>query len=52
MAARAADAAVETGLKTGDVIHAVNGAPIDGLAGLRAAIDRLKPGAAVALQIE
>jgi S1-C subfamily serine protease len=52
VAARAAEVNVETGLKTGDVIHAVNGASIETLEELRAAVDRLKPGAAVALQIE
>jgi serine protease Do len=52
VAARAADATQETGLKTGDVIHAFNGAKIDSLEGLRTAVGRLKPGDSVALQIE
>ncbi len=52
VAARAADATVDTGLKTGDVIHALNGQKIDSLEGLRAALGRLKAGDAVALQIE
>jgi serine protease Do len=52
VAARAADATVETGLKTGDVIHALNGAKIDSLAGLRKAVDTAKPGGAIALQVE
>ena len=52
VAARAADATQETELKTGDVIHALNGAKIDSLEGLRAAVGRFKPGDAVALQIE
>jgi serine protease Do len=52
VAARAADATQETGLKAGDVIHALNGTKIDSLDGLRTAVGRLKPGDAVALQIE
>jgi serine protease Do len=52
VAARAADATQETGLKTGDVIHTFNGAKIDSLDGLRAAVNGLRPGDAVALQIE
>jgi S1-C subfamily serine protease len=52
VAARAAESTEETGLKTGDVIHACNGTKIETLEGLRAALARLKPGDAVALQIE
>ncbi len=52
VAARAAEATQDTGLKTGDVIHALNGTKIDSLDGLRAAVGRLKAGDAVALQIE
>jgi serine protease Do len=40
------------GLEPGDVIHAVNGAWIMDLAALRAALDRLKAGDAVVLQVE
>jgi serine protease Do len=42
----------EGGLAPGDVIHAVNAAPVDGLDGLRALLDRLQPGDPVVLQIE
>jgi serine protease Do len=52
VAARAADATEETALKTGDVIHVVNGTKIESLEGLRTAVARLKPGDAVAMQIE
>jgi len=51
--ARAADLiGPETGLKTGDVIHGVNTTPIDSLDSLRAALQSLKPSAAVVLQVE
>jgi serine protease Do len=52
VAAKAADSNVDVSLDTGDVIHAINGAPIDTIASLRSALDRLKPNAAVVLQIE
>ena len=53
VAARAANTtASEVPLQTGDVIHAINGATISDLAGIRAALDRLPPSAAVVLQIE
>ncbi|HZC24924.1 MAG TPA: trypsin-like peptidase domain-containing protein [Candidatus Binatia bacterium] len=42
----------DTGLQAGDIIHAVNNTPIDGLDTLRAAIGKLKTGDAVVLQIE
>ena len=42
----------ETGLQTGDVIHRMNETPIDSTATLRTAVDGLKTGDAVALQIE
>jgi serine protease Do len=42
----------EIPLQTGDVIHGLNGAPITDLAGLRAGLAKLKPGDAVALQVE
>ena len=42
----------ETGLKSGDVIHSVNKAPIDSLESLRASLNSLKPGQPVVLQIE
>jgi serine protease Do len=52
VAARAADATEETGLKAGDIIHAINGTKVETLNGLRAAVGKLKAGDAVALQIE
>jgi serine protease Do len=42
----------ETGLQTGDVIHKLNKTLIDSTAGLRAAVDGLKAGDPVVLQIE
>jgi serine protease Do len=42
----------ETGLQAGDVIHQLNTMPIDSTETLRAAIDKLKPGDPVVLQIE
>jgi serine protease Do len=52
VAARTAGASSEIPLATGDVIHSVNGAPIASLDELRAALNRVKVGGAVALQIE
>jgi serine protease Do len=42
----------EISLQTGDVIHAVNGVTVTDLAELRAELAKLKPGDAVALQVE
>jgi len=42
----------ETGLKTGDVIHSVNGGPIDSVESLRTALKDLKPNSPVVLQVE
>ena len=42
----------EVPLDVGDVIHALNGTTITDLAGLRAGLDKLKPGDAVALLVE
>jgi serine protease Do len=42
----------ESGLKTGDVIHALNKAPVDSLDSLRAALDGLKANSPVVLQVE
>ncbi len=42
----------DTGLKTGDIIHSVNGKPIESVDALRASLRGLKPNAAIALQIE
>jgi serine protease Do len=40
------------GLAAGDIVYAINGAPVAGLAELRAALDVLKMGDAVVLQLE
>jgi serine protease Do len=45
-------ASVDSGLQTGDVIHAVNGTPITSLDALNDSIKQLKPADAVVLQIE
>jgi serine protease Do len=53
VAAKAAyGSSVNTGLTAGDVIHGVNGSAVTTLESLRAAVDRLKPGDAVVVQIE
>jgi serine protease Do len=44
--------AVESGLQAGDVIYFVNQVSIRSLAGLRAAMAKLKPGAPVAMMVE
>ena len=44
--------AQEIGLATGDVIHSVNGVPIQSLETLRTALDSIKPDSTVALQVE
>jgi serine protease Do len=50
---RAADLITpDTGLQTGDVIHALNKKPIVSMEDLRAAVHALKSGEAVALQVE
>jgi serine protease Do len=50
---RAADLITpETGLQTGDVIHSLNTTPITSMDDLRAAVNALKTGAAVVLQVE
>jgi len=53
VAARTAYAAtVETGLQSGDIIHALNRIDIISLDGLRQALDKLKTSDSVVLQIE
>jgi serine protease Do len=50
---RAADLITpDTGLQTGDVIHTMNTNPIKSMDDLRAAVQKLKSGEAVALQVE
>jgi serine protease Do len=48
----AGPSAVESGLQSGDVVHAVNQTPVATLDGLRAAVDALRPGEAAVLTIE
>jgi len=43
---------VETGLRAGDVIHTLNRKPVDSVEQLKAAVTKLKPGAAAVLRIE
>jgi serine protease Do len=50
--ARAATAGPDSGLQSGDVIHGVNGITVISLDGLRSAVDKLKSGDAVAMQVE
>jgi serine protease Do len=52
VAARAAGAATEVPLTTGDVIRTLNGEPMTTLERLRNALKNLPPGAAVVLQIQ
>ena len=42
----------EIPLQTADVIHGINGTPVTTLEELRAELAKIKPGGAVALQIE
>lgn len=50
---RAADLIMpDTGLQAGDIIHQLNGTPVDSVETLRAAVGALKTGDAVALQVE
>jgi serine protease Do len=44
--------AQEIGFAAGDVIHSVNGVPIESVEALRDALGSIRPGSAVALQIE
>jgi serine protease Do len=50
--ARAADPEVDTSLTAGDVIHTINGAPVETLEGLRGALDLMQANRPVVLQIE
>lgn len=53
VAAISADSPVENGaFYPGDVIYGINGVEITGLFGLRAELDKLRPGDAAALQIQ
>jgi serine protease Do len=42
----------DVGLATGDIIHAINNRPVDTVENLRSALSTVKPGDAVALQVE
>ena len=42
----------DTGLQAGDVIHQLNTTPVDSMDGLRAAVNKLKTGDPVVLQVE
>ena len=52
VAARAAGAASEVPLLTGDVIRSLNGAPMTTLDALRAALKAVPPGGPIVLQIQ
>ena len=52
VAARAADAAIEPSLNSGDVIHAINDTPVQTVDGLRSALDHVGPNSSVVIQIE
>jgi serine protease Do len=52
VAAKSADANIDVSLATGDVIHAINSAPVETIEGLRSALDRLSPNSPAVLQIE
>ena len=50
--AKSANPIVEVSLSTGDVIHAINDAPVETLQGLRSSLDHLNADAPAVLQIE
>lgn len=50
--AKAADSKIDVSLVTGDLIHAINGAPVETMEGLRSALNRLSSNSSVVLQIE
>jgi serine protease Do len=52
VAAKAAEPNSDVSLATGDIIHEINGAPVETIVGLRSALDRLSPTTPVVLQIE
>jgi serine protease Do len=49
---KGAPAGLDSGLAAGDVIHGLNRTPVLSLDGLRKAVDSLKPGDPLVLQIE
>jgi len=50
--ARTAQSNIDASLATGDVIHAINGTPIETIQGLRSALEHLSPDNLVVVQIE
>jgi S1-C subfamily serine protease len=52
VAAKSADQDADVSLATGDVIHAINGATVETIEGLRSSLDRLSASSPVVLQIE
>ena len=52
VAARAAGAAIEVPVTTGDIIRSLNGEPMNTLDRLRTALNALPPGASIVLQIQ
>jgi serine protease Do len=52
VAAKSADPNVNVALSPGDVIHAINGVPVQTIQGLRSTLDHLNPNTPVVLQIE
>jgi serine protease Do len=52
VAAKSADPNVDVSLATADVIHSINGTPVETIEGLRSALDHLTPNSPVVLQIE
>ena len=50
--AKSADSSVDVSLATGDIIHAINGAPVETIQGLRSTLDHLSPDNSAVLQIE
>jgi serine protease Do len=44
--------ALEIGFTAGDIIHSVNGIPIESVEALRNSLDSIKPGSPVAMQVE
>jgi serine protease Do len=52
VAAKSADSNVDVSLAPGDIIHAINGAPVETIQGLRSTLDHLSPDNSAVLQIE
>jgi serine protease Do len=52
VAAKSADSNADVPLAAGDVIHAINGAPVTTLEAMRSTLERLSPNSPIVLQIE